>query len=108
MELLHRYSGLGQRMIGEQFGGLDEGLVSRDRRGIRKRLMLNRRSESGFRISLSQDLTLGQPFPQVTSRAAISCLVTEMSHSAIYLSLAPHSRTKTQNVAQLSSTEGPI
>ncbi|MDH3445777.1 MAG: transposase, partial [Deltaproteobacteria bacterium] len=32
MELLHRYSGLKQRMIGERFGGLDEGLVSRDRR----------------------------------------------------------------------------
>jgi hypothetical protein len=48
MELLHRYSGLKQRMIAERFGGLDEGLVSRDRRAIRKR---NRRSESDFRIS---------------------------------------------------------
>jgi hypothetical protein len=27
--LLHRYSGLKQRVIGERFGGLDEGLVSR-------------------------------------------------------------------------------
>ena len=25
MELLHRYSGLKQRMIGERFGGLEEG-----------------------------------------------------------------------------------
>lgn len=38
MELLHRYSGLKQRMIGERFGGLDEGLVSRDRRAIREKI----------------------------------------------------------------------
>jgi len=38
MELLHRYSGLKQRMIGERFGGLDEGLVSRDRRSIREKI----------------------------------------------------------------------
>lgn len=38
MELLHRYSGLKQRMIGERLGGLDEGLVSRDRRGIREKI----------------------------------------------------------------------
>jgi len=38
MELLHRYSGLKQRMIGERFGGLDEGLVSRDRRAIRQKI----------------------------------------------------------------------
>ena len=38
MELLHRYSGLKQRMIGERFGGLDEGLVSRDRRAIREQI----------------------------------------------------------------------
>jgi hypothetical protein len=38
MELLHRYSGLKQRMIGERFGGLDEGLVSRDRRVIREKI----------------------------------------------------------------------
>jgi hypothetical protein len=39
MELLHRYSGPKQRVIGERFG-LDKGLVSRDRK----------RSESGCRI----------------------------------------------------------
>ena len=49
MELLHRYSGLKQRMIGERFGGLDEGLVSRDAEQSGKRSRLNRRSESGFR-----------------------------------------------------------
>lgn len=38
MELLHRYSGLKQRMIGERFGGLDEGLVSRDRKAIREKI----------------------------------------------------------------------
>ncbi|MGH7826578.1 MAG: hypothetical protein ACREQ7_15575, partial [Candidatus Binatia bacterium] len=38
MELLHRSSGLKQRMIGERFGGLDEGLVSRDRRAIREKI----------------------------------------------------------------------
>jgi hypothetical protein len=51
MELLHRYSVLKQRMIAERFEGLDEGLVGRDRRAIAKRSRLNRRSESGFRIS---------------------------------------------------------
>src|SRR5919106_2687495 len=38
MELLHRYSGLKQRIIGERLGGLDEGLVSRDRRAIREKI----------------------------------------------------------------------
>lgn len=38
MELLHRYSGLKQRTIAERFGGLDEGLVSRDRRAIREKI----------------------------------------------------------------------
>jgi len=38
MELLHRYSGLKQRMIAERFGGLDEGLVNRDRRAIREKI----------------------------------------------------------------------
>jgi hypothetical protein len=33
--LPYRYSGLKQRMIGERFWGLNEGLVSRDRRAIR-------------------------------------------------------------------------
>jgi chromosomal replication initiation ATPase DnaA len=51
MELLRRYSGLKQRMIGKRLGGLDEGLVSRDRRAIRKTSRLGRRSGSGFRIS---------------------------------------------------------
>ena len=37
MELLYLYSGFKQRMIGERFGGLDEGLVSRDRRAIREK-----------------------------------------------------------------------
>jgi chromosomal replication initiation ATPase DnaA len=38
MELLHRYSRLKQRMIGERFGGLGEGLMSRDRRAIREKI----------------------------------------------------------------------
>jgi chromosomal replication initiation ATPase DnaA len=38
MELLHRYSGLKQRMIGERFGGLDDGVVSRDCRAIREKI----------------------------------------------------------------------
>jgi hypothetical protein len=38
MELLHRHSGLKQRMIAERFGGLDEGLVRRDRRAIRDKI----------------------------------------------------------------------
>jgi hypothetical protein len=50
MELLHRYSGLTPRMIAEQLGCLDEGFVSRDRRGIPEKIE-NRRSESGFTIS---------------------------------------------------------
>jgi hypothetical protein len=39
MDLLHRYSGLKQRMIAERFGGLDEGLESRDRRAIREEVV---------------------------------------------------------------------
>jgi hypothetical protein len=38
MEVLHRYSGLEQRMIAERFGDLDEGLVSRDRGAIREKI----------------------------------------------------------------------
>ena len=38
MELLHRYGGLKQRMIGERFGGLDGRLVSRDRKAIREKI----------------------------------------------------------------------
>jgi hypothetical protein len=38
MKLLHRYSGRKQRMIAERFKGLDEGLVSRDRRAIRDKI----------------------------------------------------------------------
>jgi chromosomal replication initiation ATPase DnaA len=56
MELLHRYSGLKRRMIGERFGGLDEGLVSRDRRAVREKIETDRRSESGFMISRGQVL----------------------------------------------------
>jgi chromosomal replication initiation ATPase DnaA len=37
MEFLHRYSGFKQRTIGERFG-LDEGLISRDRRAIREKI----------------------------------------------------------------------
>jgi hypothetical protein len=51
MELLHRYGGMEQRMIAERFEGLHEGMVIRDRRAILERSRLNRRSESGFRIS---------------------------------------------------------
>ena len=38
MELLHRYSGLKQRMIGQRFGNFDEALVSRDCRAIRVKI----------------------------------------------------------------------
>src|SRR5215813_13863102 len=38
MELLHRYSGLKQRIISERFGSLDEGLVSRNRRVIQEKI----------------------------------------------------------------------
>jgi hypothetical protein len=38
MELLHRYSGLMPRMIAEQLGCLDEGLVSLGRRAIREKI----------------------------------------------------------------------
>jgi len=34
----NRYSRLKQRMIGERCGGLDEGLVSRDRKAIREKI----------------------------------------------------------------------
>jgi hypothetical protein len=48
MELLHRYSGLKQRMIGERFGGLDDGLVSRDRRAIREKIETERKIRKWF------------------------------------------------------------
>ena len=51
MELLHRYSGLKQRMIAERFGGLD-GFVSRDRRVIRKKIETEPKIRKRF-----QDLT---------------------------------------------------
>jgi hypothetical protein len=38
-------------MIGERFGGLDEGLVSRDRRAIRENIETEQKIRSGFRIS---------------------------------------------------------
>ena len=52
MELLHRYSGLKQRMIAERFGGLDEGLVNRDRRAIREKIETEPKIRKWF-----QDLT---------------------------------------------------
>jgi hypothetical protein len=52
MELLHRYSGLKQRMIAERFGGLDEGLVSRDRKAIREKIETQPKIRKWF-----QDLT---------------------------------------------------
>ena len=52
MELLHRHSGLKQRMIAERFGGLDEGLVSRDRRAIRDKIETESKIRKWF-----QDLT---------------------------------------------------
>ena len=53
MELSHRYSGLKQRMIAERFGGLDEGLVSRHRRTIRKKIETEPKIRNWF-----QDLRL--------------------------------------------------
>jgi hypothetical protein len=55
MELLHRYSGLKQRMIGERFGDLDEGLVSRDRRAIREKIETTPKIRNWFHdiVSLS-------------------------------------------------------
>ena len=52
MELLHRYSGLKQRMIAERFGGLDECLVSRDRGAIREKIETEPKIRKSF-----QDLT---------------------------------------------------
>jgi putative transposase len=49
MELLHRYSGLKQRMIGERFGNLDEGLVSRDCRAIRAKIKNDPKIQRWFR-----------------------------------------------------------
>jgi len=50
MELLHRYSGLKQRMIAERFGDW-RGWWAAIAERFGKRSRLNRRSESGFRIS---------------------------------------------------------
>jgi hypothetical protein len=55
MELLHRYSGLKQRIIGERFGGLDKRLVSRDRRAIREKLKTEPKMRKWFQ-DLKNDL----------------------------------------------------
>jgi hypothetical protein len=52
MELLRRYSGLKHRMIAERFGGLDEGLASRDRGAIREMIATESKIRKWF-----QDLT---------------------------------------------------
>jgi chromosomal replication initiation ATPase DnaA len=49
MELMHRHSGLKQREIGKRLGGLDEGLVSRDRKGIRGEIETEPRVRKWFR-----------------------------------------------------------
>jgi chromosomal replication initiation ATPase DnaA len=48
MELLHRYSGLEQRMIGDRFG-VDEGLVSPDRKAIREKIETEPKIRKWFR-----------------------------------------------------------
>ena len=48
MELLHRYSGLKQRMICERFA-VDEGLVSRDRKAIREKIETEPKIRKWFR-----------------------------------------------------------
>jgi hypothetical protein len=63
MELLHRHSGLKQRRIAERFESLGEGLVSRDRRAIRQKIVTepeNPKVVSGSHQAKypSQDLTL--------------------------------------------------
>jgi len=52
MELLHRYSGLKQRIIGEWFGGFDQGFDERDRRAIREKIETESKTRKWF-----QDLT---------------------------------------------------
>ena len=61
MALLHRYSGLKQPMFGERFGGLDEGIVSRDHRAIREKIETESKIRKWFQDFhqakyLSQDL----------------------------------------------------
>jgi hypothetical protein len=63
MELLHRYSGLKQRIIGERFGGLDEGVSeprSESDPGKNRDYTEDPKVVSGYREAkyLSQDLTL--------------------------------------------------
>jgi hypothetical protein len=52
MELLHRYTGLKQRMIAERLRGLDEGLPGRDRRVIHEKIETEPKIRKWF-----QDLT---------------------------------------------------
>jgi hypothetical protein len=59
MELLHRYGGLKQRMIAERFGGLDEGLVSREKIETEPKIL-----KWFFRISdLTADDLVSKAFP---------------------------------------------
>jgi hypothetical protein len=55
IEVLQRYSRLKQRMIDERFGGLDEGLVSRDRRAIREKIKTEPKIRKWFQ-DLANDL----------------------------------------------------
>jgi hypothetical protein len=45
---LTRYTGLSSGLIGERFGGLDEGLVSRDRSAIREKIKTDRKIRKWF------------------------------------------------------------
>ena len=58
MELLHRYSGLKQRMIGERFGNLDEGLVSRDCRAIRAKIKNDPKIRKWFQEIVSTEVKI--------------------------------------------------
>jgi REP element-mobilizing transposase RayT len=49
MELMHRHSGIKQRAIGERVGGLDEALVSRERKTIREKIESDSRVRKWYR-----------------------------------------------------------
>ena len=71
MELLHRYSGLKQRMIGERFGGLDEGLVNRDRKAIREKIETEPKIRNWFRDLSDKLSTEVKIWPCATKRSPL-------------------------------------
>jgi hypothetical protein len=72
MELLHRSSGLKQRMVAERLGGLDEGLVSRDRRAIREKIETGSKIRKWFQDFTTLSTYAMQPKKAVNDKVSVT------------------------------------